>query len=247
MEDMQELSVPVKRRFQFLEHGSDVIAETIEEVDLDWLRRLEASVLEVPENQPPTVLKVILKTVRNHKEFGNFERWLSCADRLSHLADTLGRYFRDAIREDKRRLEEYCAWYQEYRLTDWASIPWASAQFALAVPGVKGVGTYKAVLLDWLEKSTDIHEISVAAQRLAAIDPTATKDIIRTRLDNEARPLFQRIYALALLNARDDRSLVTRTINSDPRNAVTRTYLASVNFAAPKVAHDYDWVAAKPE
>jgi len=241
MEDMQEIPLPVKERLEFLEHGSDVTAEPVQEVDIEWLRKLEEGALNSPATQPPAVIKVILKTLRRHKEFRRFDLWLSHADRLSHLADTLSRYFRDAIREDRERLEEYCSWYQQYRHTEWASIKWSSAQFALAIPGTRGLSTYKAVMLDWLENSTDLHQISVAAQRLSSMDPTATKDIIRRRLDDEARPLFQRIYALALLNARDDRPLVRGIINSDPGNILTKLYLEDSSYAAPKVVNDYDW------
>ncbi|MFF4120302.1 RNA-directed DNA polymerase [Streptomyces sp. NPDC001714] len=245
LEGLQEVPIPVKKRIEILENGSDVVEAAVEEMDIEWLRRLENAALDRPFSHSPATIKLILKTLRKHKEYGSFSRWLEFAEKLSHVADSLGRYFRDAIREDPHRLMPYCDWYSDYRATEWAAIHWSSAQFALAIPSTKRLPVYKDIMSEWLEKGSDIHQISVAAQRLARIDPIATKDIIRRRLDDEARPTFQRVYALALLNARDERSLISRTIKQDPSNVVTRAWLEAGNFTSPKVAADYDWVASE--
>lgn len=241
LEGLQEVPIPVKKRVEILENGSDVVEAAVEEMDIEWLRRLEKSALNRPFIHPPATIKVILKTLRKHKEYGRFEQWLEYAEKLSHVADALGRYFRDAMREDPRKLGAYCDWYSGYRATEWAAIQWSSAQFALAIPGANGLPAYRDVMAEWLERGSDLHQISVAAQRLAQIDPAATKDIIRRRLDDEARPIFQRIYSLALLNARDERSLISRTIKQDASNVVTRKWLEANNYAPPKVSGDYDW------
>ncbi|WP_281377150.1 RNA-directed DNA polymerase [Streptomyces harbinensis] len=245
LEGLQEVPIPVRKRIEILENGSDVVEAAVEEMDIEWLRRLEESALHEPFSQSPATIKVILKTLRKHKEYGRFDQWLSFAEKLSHVADALGRYFRDAIKDDPRKMATYCDWYSDYRLTDWAAIHWSSAQFALSLPSSSGLETYKEVMAEWLEKGSDLHQVSVAAQRLAKIDPTSTKDIIRRRLDDEARPTFQRIYALALLNARDERSLISRTIKQDASNVVTRRWLEATNYTAPRVSADYDW--ASPE
>jgi hypothetical protein len=102
------------------------------------------------------------------------------------------------------------------------------------------------MMQDWLHDSGDIHQISVAAQRLSRLDPVSAKDIIRRRIDSEARPAFQRIYAIALLSAKDDKALVSRLIKRDPRNVLTAQYLDAVKYAIPKVAEDYDWASSAP-
>jgi hypothetical protein len=247
LEGLQEVPIPVRKRIEILEHGSDVVEAAVEEMDIEWLRRLEDAALNDPFTQSPATIKLILKTLRKHKEYSKFERWLDYAEKLSHVADALGRYFRDAIKDDPRKMDSYCEWYGKYRQTEWASINWSSAQFALAVPSMKGLRTYREIMLDWLENGRDLHQISVAAQRLAQMDPTATKDIVRRRLDDEARPTFQRVYALALLNARDERSLIARTIKQDASNVVTRNWLEVNNFSPPKVSSDYDWAASESE
>ncbi|KAA6217441.1 reverse transcriptase domain-containing protein [Streptomyces filamentosus] len=245
MEGLQEVPIPLKKRIEMLENGSDVVEAAVEEMDIEWLRRLEEAALVAPHEQSSATIRVILKTLRKHKEYGRFDQWLERAEKLSHMADGLGRYFRDAIHEDLKRMDPYCDWYGSYRATEWATVNWSSAQFALAVPSSCESPVYRAVLADWLEYGTDIHQISVAAQRLARIDPSATKDIIRRRLDDEARPIFQRIYSLALLNARDERSLISRTIRQDGSNVLTRKWLEDSNYACPKIVADYDWVASE--
>ncbi|MFH8395162.1 reverse transcriptase domain-containing protein [Streptomyces sp. NPDC018036] len=245
LEGLQEVPIPVKKRIQILENGSDVVEAAVEEMDIEWLRKLEGAALERPFSQSSATIKVILKTLRKHKEYGNFDRWLEFAEKLSHVADALGRYFRDAIKEDSRKMGAYCDWYSGYRATEWAAIHWSSAQFALAIPSFTKLPAYREVMAEWLEKGSDLHQISVAAQRLSQIDPTATKDIIRRRLDDEARPIFQRVYSLALMNARDERLLISRTIKQDASNVVTREWLEANNYAAPKISADYDSVASE--
>ncbi|MFB6831400.1 reverse transcriptase domain-containing protein [Streptomyces hydrogenans] len=245
MEGLKEVPIPVRKRIEILENGSDVVEAAVEEMDVEWLRKLEEAALRDPHGQPSTTIKVILKTLRKHKEYGKFSQWLDEAERLSHVADGLGRYFRDAIREDPRRMDDYCDWYSSYRATEWAAVNWSSAQFALAIPSSSKNSSYRSVLADWLEYGTDLHQVSVAAQRLALVDPSATKDIIRRRLDDEARPLFQRIYSLALLSARDERMLISRAIRQDASNVITWKWLEDGNYSPPKVSDDYDWVASE--
>ncbi|MCX5584501.1 RNA-directed DNA polymerase [Streptomyces erythrochromogenes] len=243
LEDLKEIPVPVKRRMVFSQFGSDVRATEVDEIDLSDLKSLESAALKSPHLMPGTSLKLVLKTLRKHEHFERFEDWLLTAERLPHVADALGRYFRDAIKGNRDLLEKYCFWLANFCSTPWAAIPWASAQFALAVPGFKNPA-FIDTMQDWLDNSTDIHQISVAAQRLSRLDPVAAKDIIRSRVDSEARPVFQRVYALSLLSARDDKALVAKLIKRDPRNVLTAQYLEAAKYAVPKVAEDYDWVAS---
>ncbi|MFG2258575.1 reverse transcriptase domain-containing protein [Streptomyces mirabilis] len=243
LEDLKEVPVPVKRRLVVSQFGSDVRAAEVDEIDLSALKSIEAAALTSPHLLPSTSLKAVLRALRTHKHFDGFEGWLTAANRLPHVADALGRYFRDAIKDDRDLLEKYCAWLGDFCASPWSTIPWASAQFALAVPGVKNQD-FLYMMQDWLNVSSDIHQISVAAQRLSRLDPVAAKDIVRSRIDSEARPAFQRIYAIALLSAKDDKALVTRLIKRDARNILTAQYLEAVKYAIPKVAEDYDWTSS---
>ncbi|NKI40227.1 RNA-directed DNA polymerase [Streptomyces physcomitrii] len=246
LDALKELPVPMKRRLILNGFGSDVKATPVEEVDLTELKSIESAALINPHLLPSTSINRVLVTLRKHNHYASFEEWLLAAVRLSHVADRLGRYFRDAIKEDRDLLDKYCAWLSSFHEAPWSAIPWASAQFALAVPGVKN-REFIHLMQDWLENSTDIHQISVAAQRLSRLDPSACKDIIRTRTDSEARPIFQRIYGLALLSARDDKQLVRRLLGEDARNVLSAQYLEATKYAIPKVAEDYDWVSSAPD
>lgn len=246
LEEIKELPLPVKRRMVLNGFGSDVTATAVEEADLGELMEIESVALQAPHLLPSTSIKRVLLTLRKYGHYDGFEKWLMSAERLPHVADALGRYFRDAIRDDRDLLEKYSSWLSDFCGTPWSTIPWASAQFALAVPGMRN-REFIYLMQDWLENSSDIHQVAVAAQRLSRLDASAMKDIVRSRIDAEARPTFQRIYALALLSARDDKELVQRLLKRDARNILTVQYLEAAKYAIPKVADDYDWVASGTE
>jgi hypothetical protein len=245
LESLKEVPLPVRKKIEVLDNGSDAAETPADELDIGALKELEALALKAPTMQAPATIKLILKTLRKHNEFTGFSQWLECAHELPHLADKLSRYFRDAIKGDSRRTVPYCEWYHEHRSTDWAATNWSSAQFSLAVSSATRNTLYKEILIDWLENGRDIHQISVAAQRLSVLDPSATKDIIRRRIDDEARPIFQRVYALALINAKDERSLVAKAIKQDISNIITRRWLEETRYAPPSPDADYDFSASR--
>lgn len=85
-----------------------------------------------------------------------------------------------------------------------------------------------------------VKKIALAGQRLAQVDPTACRDIVRDRLDSTANPFLLRLFALTLLESGDDRRLVKGALDRDPRNAPTRQVLEQSDWSARTVARDFD-------
>jgi hypothetical protein len=111
-------------------------------------------------------------------------------------------------------------WLKDIRAAGWAIPDWVDAQFSLIFPAEEMQETERANLREWLATSTNLQKIAIAAQRLAAVEPSTCRDLIRSRVDHVADSLALRVLALGLLSAGDDRRAIQAILDRDQRNSI---------------------------
>jgi hypothetical protein len=204
------------------------------------LLSLQAEVFTEPTHRSASLLKGILNSLRSEGEFRGALAWLERARHMPHAASALGRYLRAAISADAVDGEAVQEQLLEFLASSWAKLDWVAAQLALTIAHTDMTEPYLELLRDWLANSDDPQKIALAGQRLAKVDPTACRDIVRGRLDAISNPLLLRLLALTLLESGDDRRLVRSALGRDPRSALTLQALERTNWSAKSVAADFD-------
>ena len=241
---LDRLEIPTKKSLIGMGSGGWVRVDSTDE-DLTTLFELEEAVLDQIHICPPNIVKRLLIELRNRLLFERFDSWLEQACRLPHLAATLSRYFREGIHGDEAdsatRREAYVNWFTNFISSDWSALPWVSAQYATAISSAHCDDSgLKDILRGWLSTSEDLQQVSLAGQRLSAVDPKCVRDLVRRRADSEARPLFQRSLALIALTASDNKRLVETIISQDAHNVITARFLDASRYAIPAISADFD-------
>ena len=208
--------------------------------DVDRLVSLRADILTEPANRSTSLLKGTLNALRSEGDFRGALSWLERARHMPHAASAMGRYLRAAIHA--KAVDATAAQEQllEFLESPWAKLDWVAAQLALSIAHNDMTPPYLELLRGWLEESDDPQKVAIAGQRLAKVDPTACRDIVRGRLDATSNPFLIRLMALTLLESGDDRRLVKNALARDPRTSLTAEALERTNWTAKLVATDFD-------
>lgn len=233
LEDLREIEVPLRAV------GEDY-DNIYFEPDLNILHALESALLDNPIHASRTVARAVLISLTKAEDFSRFREWRKRASYLPHVADALSRYLRAAAEADQDLWVEMGDWFSSYQGSAWGRSDWVSSQFALAFPAEHLPPPVETVLHRWLEASTSLQQVAVAAQRLCSVNPVVGRSLIRGRMDRTGDPLLLRVFALGLLMAGDTRSAVEATLRRDPRNALLVRRLETRGWQPPPVAKDFD-------
>lgn len=213
-------------------------------VDMDWLLSREEEILDDPSKYDRSVVRFVLRSLRDNSAFDSHEKWRALVPQLPHLVDYIGRYLRDAAHYPGCTLQwgDLQDWFSEFVSTPWATLPWVRAQIGLIFDSVHTDSpNMKDIYRDWLESSDDLQLIAVAAQRLGMVDPSMVRDIIRGRLDHVTSPLILRVLGLGLLAVDEESMMVESVLKRDPRNILLCKMFDDRGYRAPPVAGDFDW------
>ncbi len=237
VEALREVSVELKRV------RASAYTDVVETVpDLENLLRFEDEILSFPASAPRPTIKAVLHSLQKHEQYDRIQEWAASAKRMPQVADTLGRYFRAAPHFEnpfEADQEPLSLWFTKYLKSTWGRQTWVTAQLALAFRADRLPSSVRQALREWLETSDDIHQIAIATQRLCESDATTARSIIRSRVDKVTDPLLLRIFALGLLQAGDDRSVVEAILHRDARNRLLHTFLNNTSWKSPAVVDDF--------
>jgi hypothetical protein len=81
--------------------------------------------------------------------------------------------------------------------------------------------------------------LAVAANRLAAWDPTEARAVIRAAIASTSHPQPRRVLALAALQAGESRATIKKWLRQEDENDLTRRMPSHCNFAPPKGNADF--------
>lgn len=214
------------------------------DVDLGPLLAAEEELLSLEGELPRSLTIAVLKGLRQHKSFTHLQEWLPKAIRQPQLADQFGRYLRASEEEDL--FAEVFGWTVSHDWIDgalnsnWAALDWAAAQWAFAVPVDRVESALMVRLQAWLESSTSVQQVALAAHRMWVRDAGVYREMARQRLLHEADPLIVRVLALGMLTVGVSRHEVRSYLDSDERHLLTLAYLEAHDWRAPAVAADFD-------
>jgi hypothetical protein len=235
-EGMTEIQIP--RHVKWAASGAPTTVE-----DLAALDRTEEIVLDGPEKFSRTWLRALLASLSQYKRFKSFDKWVAVAHKLPYAADSLGRYFREAMNSEgsgRDRCDQLTEWFCDLCSRPWGRLDWVVSQLGLAFPAGMVSSELSGVLTQWLSTGIDAQKVAIAAQRLATRSPSDCRDIIRSRVDKVSDPVLLRILGLGLLQAGDSRAAVRPIMERDRRNHLVQTMLEDRNWQHPKVAADFD-------
>lgn len=241
MEGLRTIHVPSRSL------GADYTGEEVVELDTAKLLDLEERILATPGQFSRTHLRAVLTTLRQCREWTRWREWLAVAHELPHVADSLGRFFREVVASDndllgsgRKNLDDLNDWFADYCRREWSKVTWATSQFALMFPTNPGNESQVEVWTNWLENSDRVQMVAIAGQRLAAIDPSRCRDIICGRIDGVMDPILLRVFALALLASGGERRTVRSILDRDERNLLVRLVLEDRNWSPPSAVADFD-------
>lgn len=215
-----------------------------EEVDIavnaDVLTSLEREILDNPDGFGRPVIRSVLHSLSKYGLFDNSAEWRTVAHRVPHVADNLGRYLRGSMDAAwfGSEVTDCVNWFIEYVDSAWGRQNWVTSQFALAFDDNTS-HRVKEVLMRWLDSSTDLQQVAIAAERMSAMDPSYARYVMTSRADGTSDPLLLRIFALGLLRAKADRTTVASVLERDKRNALLAHYLETRNWDPPPVSGDF--------
>jgi hypothetical protein len=215
-----------------------------EEVDVavnaNVLTNLEMEILNNPDEFGRPTIRSVLHSLTKYGIFDSSAQWRDIAYRIPHVADNLGRYLRGSMDASwfDSEVTDCVSWFTEYVESTWGRQSWVTSQFALAFDDNTS-HRVREVLAGWLESSSDLQQVAIAAERMSAMDQTYARDVMRSRADGTSDPLLLRVFALGLLRARADRGTVTAVLDRDRRNGLLAHYLETRGWEPPPVAADF--------
>ncbi|WP_326545186.1 RNA-directed DNA polymerase [Mycolicibacterium sp. ND9-15] len=217
---------------------------TDEEVDVavnaDVLTSLEREILDNPDGFGRPVIRSVLHSLTEYGIFDNSAEWRRIAHRVPHVADNLGRYLRGSMDAAwfGSEVTDCVNWFTEYVASTWGRQNWVTSQFALAFDDNTSPRV-REVLARWLDSSTDLQQVAIAAERMSAMDQSYARYVMRSRADGTSDPLLLRVFALGLLRTKADRGTVAAVLERDKRNGLLAHYLETRNWEPPPVAGDF--------
>lgn len=195
-------------------------------------------VLASPESADRTTIRFMAHRMRTHGLFDRLGDIAGSVERMPQGADHLARLFRDS--GYWRDLQE---WYVTYAKRWHSRLPWTVAQLGTMFPTKGEVGAGVADFFHGVLSAAGapLPLLSVAAQRLAAWDPSEAKTLIRVLAQDESRALAMRSLALAALHAGATQNIVRRMLQQNEENELVLAMLEDTNFAkkAVPVSADY--------
>lgn len=209
-------------------------------VNADVLTGLEREILNNPDSFGRPVIRSVLHSLTKYAIFDNSAEWRRIAHRVPHVADNLGRYLRGSMDAAwfGSEVTDCVDWFIQYVDSAWGRQNWVTSQFALAFDDNTSPRV-KEVLARWLESSTDLQQVAIAAERMSAMDQSYARYVMTSRADGTSDPLLLRIFALGLLRAKADRGTIAAVLYRDKRNALLAHYLETRNWEPPPVSGDF--------
>jgi hypothetical protein len=208
--------------------------------DESALTEAEARVLDDPTKTSRSFVGLVLRSLIHYKKFDRAMAWMNESHHLPHAADNLGRYVSAATEHDLWANIAVEDWFVDSNGSGWPHLDWVAAQHALAVPSHKLKEPGTRVLRGWLAESASIQRLAVAVQRLATLDPVATRVAITSRLDNTGDPLLIRLLALGLVAAEGSKDVARSALARHDQNFLTLKFLETKDWKLPKPAADFD-------
>lgn len=210
-----------------LEHSAVDSGLNEDEPDLEPLDELIEAVVARPELADRTTIRFMAKRMRDNDLFESVPDIAGVATRLPHAADHLSRLFRES-----GYWEDLQEWYVRYARRWRSRLPWTVGQLGTMFPTDAAVADDVQQLFAEVLASTNapLPLLSVAAQRLAAWNPTNARVLIREAEKDESHPLSRRTLALAALHAGEVKSVVRQILQQHEENALILAMLEDTNF-----------------
>ncbi|WP_458106730.1 RNA-directed DNA polymerase [Arthrobacter sp. R3-55] len=212
-------------------------------LDLKPLEQAEQRLLKNPKGIGRGEGAMILKALRSHNMTDRYLEWRNIAHQLPHIADTLGRYFAVAIRNNRGAKSALEKWFVKFEESEWSSVDWVAPQYAMAFSSDNLPPSMTKILHAWLAQSQSLQQVSLAAQRLSASDPPAARAILAKRSNTESDPHIQRALALGMVAAEASQQDVKRLLGRSGIHRLTLKALESRKWRLPKSSHDFDPVS----
>lgn len=209
-----------------IEHGSVDLALESDPLSRKPLAELVEQIVASPETISRHSVRFAEKRVRDTADFELAEQLATVSHRLPHAADLIARLFR-AMNLWETRVD----WFLEYAASPWGAVEWSVAQLGTMFPSdAAGVDAVADLFRTRLPLHRSLPLVAVAAQRLAAWQPVAARDLLRETARDAVDPLERRILALAALGAGEDRSIIARVLGEFEDNRVTLAMLQERHF-----------------
>lgn len=197
------------------------------------LQELVDELLDNPTESDRTSVKFVTRRMREQNYYAPVPDFAERAQEMPHVADALARLFRDS-----EHWRDMCPWYCDYSKSPWGDVRWSVAQmgtmFPSVVPAKKATQNklkpVKKLFADLLTKPGPMPLLALAAQRLAAWDPSEARPILRDAAEAADHPLNRRVFALAGVMAGEERAVTRRVLSEFEENAVTRDMLAAESY-----------------
>jgi hypothetical protein len=204
--------------------------------DTQPLEELIERLLDDPARASRTSLKFVATRMRAHNNRYRVQDFVLLAKRMPHAADALAQLFKVAFTSPS--LQD---WFLDYARSDWAAFQWSVGQYARMFtshrPAQKVTRQFFSEVVADAQSSLPL--LAVAANRLAAWDPTEARAVIREAISSTSHPQPRRVLALAALQAGESRATIRKWLRQEDENDLTLRLLSHYNFAPPKVNADF--------
>ncbi len=209
--------------------------------DSQPLIELVEKLLEHPTQADRTSVKFVTRRMRVHRLYHPVLRFAEHAHEMPHVADALGRLFRDS--EHWRDLPN---WFVHYAQSPWGVIRWSVAQLGTAFPSklsTRADSAKLSIVKDYffrlLDEEPPLPLLALAAQRLASWDSGEARSAFRSAATSSGDAQVRRVLALASANAQEDRAVIRNMLSEFEENVVTLRMLEERSFRVP-VKSDFE-------
>ncbi len=222
------------------EYDEESDGEEEPQFDLEPLEVAEDRLLKNPKSIGRGEGAMVLRALRSHDKTDRYLEWRKIAHQLPHVADTLGRYFAVAIRNEPKAKFALERWFIEFEKSEWCTVDWVAPQYAMAFSSIELPTEMKKVLHSWLTHGRSLQQVSLAAQRLAVSEPHRARAALAKRSDQETDPHIQRALALAMVVAGSSQQDVRKLLKRSAIHRLTLKALDSRRWRLPKPSGDFD-------
>lgn len=232
------------KKFLLDEYGDeDNDNDGVAVLDLKPLEEAEDRLLKNPKGISRGGGSMVLKSLRSHDKTERYLEWRKIAHQLPHLADSLGRYFAVAIKNNRGAKGALERWFVAFEQSEWSSVDWVAPQYAMAFSSDNLPSGIREILHSWLADSRSLQQVSLAAQRLAISEPHLARTALAKRSNTEADPHIQRALALGMVAAGASQQDVMRLLSRSATHRLTLKALEIRKWRLPKYTSDFDPVS----
>ncbi|WP_181439599.1 RNA-directed DNA polymerase [Curtobacterium sp. MCBD17_032] len=240
-----------QKSIEFERENQRIIRTEVDVVDDDYpdltmtlisdaeLLAAEDAVLTKPKSQSRSELGLVLRSLWRSRRFGRVAEWIDASRWIPHGADHLSRYLREAGNAGAVTVDALNTWFVDEHTSNWPHTDWVAAQHATAIAADAMSENSVALLRSWLSDSQNAQKLAVAVQRLASIEPQATRRALRSRIDGVYDPIQVRLLTLGLLASGAPISAVTEHLNRTPSLKLLTRYLVNHKWKLPSVPDDF--------